>query len=270
MSQQSDGKSRSAMFMSRINRMLVDSGDHNLIHQYETSRKLTDEKPDRGNDVIELWLTQIITKIVGMQGVDHAQKAEWINIICMTAKTALDQHETFNSLGEDPRTMLIKVSKHIVTSGTINQWGIQLLANSCRQILQEMRAKDFVAFSFPDKQTPVSVVIQRSDGQSPAERVKELEEAIRKHRDTEGEDRCWKTDDELYKVLPEGKNNADTRIEEPLVMLNKCIRYIKCHTDPNNNNYRSHVDEIKQLREVIQTLKMENDRLKKFHEADPF
>lgn len=35
------------------------------------------------------------------------------------------------------------------------------------------------------------------------QRIQNLEEAIRKHRDAKGHDRCWLNDKELYKVLPE-------------------------------------------------------------------
>jgi hypothetical protein len=57
-----------------------------------------------------------------------------------------------------------------------------------------------------------------------AERIDELEAAIRKHRDEHGDDRCWQDDCELYNILPEGYDPP--KMDEP-VMLENCKRYIE-------------------------------------------
>lgn len=57
------------------------------------------------------------------------------------------------------------------------------------------------------------------------ERIDQLEEAIRRHRDERGDDRCHADDGRLYSVLPEG----DTRPErETLVTIENCQKYIEC------------------------------------------
>lgn len=56
-------------------------------------------------------------------------------------------------------------------------------------------------------------------------RVKELEEAIRKHRDQKSDDRCWMDDQELYKVLKDG-NLGDNRVGDKSQMLKNCERYL--------------------------------------------
>lgn len=70
--------------------------------------------------------------------------------------------------------------------------------------------------------------------------------AIRKHRDQRGDDRCWLDDEELYNILPEGKNDADTRLNEPEVMLEHCKKYIECRHNPDQK-YISPQREIEKL-----------------------
>lgn len=269
MSKSLTSKHRSDIFSSQVNRMIMSAGDETLAANYMDVKKIWEERPDARDDVIEIWLTQIITKIVGMGAIEARRKAEWISTICMLAKHTFDQQETMNGLGLNARTMLIEISKHICTSGSINSWGIQLLANSCRAVLREASVKHYVAFTFPDKEAPISIVLQKVGESTPQDRVKTLEEAIRAHRDTEGEDRCHLIDDALYAVLPEGKGDADTRMESPTVTLGKCIRYISCHLSPTND-YRSHMDEIRELREQVESVKQENTRLKKLLEEAPW
>jgi hypothetical protein len=56
-------------------------------------------------------------------------------------------------------------------------------------------------------------------------RLMALEAAVRKHRDTRGDDRCHADDGELYAALPEG----DTRpARETAVTLENCARYVEC------------------------------------------
>lgn len=61
------------------------------------------------------------------------------------------------------------------------------------------------------------------------ERIAYYENAIRKHRDSwlAGDDKCWKDNEELYKILPEGYSPP---IRDTTVELNLCEKYIKsCH-----------------------------------------
>ena len=55
--------------------------------------------------------------------------------------------------------------------------------------------------------------------------ISNLREAIRKHRDQKGHDRCRLDDDELYAVLPEGKANADTTLPPRDKFLDGCGAY---------------------------------------------
>lgn len=60
-------------------------------------------------------------------------------------------------------------------------------------------------------------------------RIEELEAAVRRHRDSwlSGDDRCWRDNEELYKVLPEGFTPL---ARDSLVELENCVRYTKsCH-----------------------------------------
>ena len=61
------------------------------------------------------------------------------------------------------------------------------------------------------------------------ERIAEVENAIRKHRDFRGDDRCYEDDAELYGVLPEGFSppSCDTEID-----LNQCAKYKACRQNP--------------------------------------
>lgn len=65
----------------------------------------------------------------------------------------------------------------------------------------------------------------------PKTRVEELEDAIRKHRDQKGDDRCWMDDQELYAVLRDGVV-ADQRLPPEKEMLENCKRYIKLRRHP--------------------------------------
>jgi hypothetical protein len=54
--------------------------------------------------------------------------------------------------------------------------------------------------------------------------------AIRAHRDTRGDDRCWRDDEALYKLLPEGYTppDMDTNVE-----LSRCKEYILSRHNPS-------------------------------------
>jgi hypothetical protein len=78
-------------------------------------------------------------------------------------------------------------------------------------------------------------------------RILELENAIRKHRDQRGDDRCWMDDNDLYSVLPEGKDNHDTRLPPADVMLENCKRFIRCRHNPSEEPYMSDLERIGRL-----------------------
>jgi hypothetical protein len=79
------------------------------------------------------------------------------------------------------------------------------------------------------------------------ERIRELEAAIRLHRDQKGDDRCWIDDLSLYSVLPEGCANADLRLHTPEEMLANCKRFIASR-QPDTEAYVSPQREIESLR----------------------
>ena len=58
-------------------------------------------------------------------------------------------------------------------------------------------------------------------------RIKELEDAIRKHRDARGHDRCWENDLELYAHLKDKKLPV---LELPPhdEFISKCEEYYEC------------------------------------------
>lgn len=66
-------------------------------------------------------------------------------------------------------------------------------------------------------------------------RVKELEVAIRLHRDQKGDDRCWMDDANLYMILPEGYSppTMDTAVE-----LYNCEKFIASRRDPLTKYWR--------------------------------
>jgi hypothetical protein len=55
------------------------------------------------------------------------------------------------------------------------------------------------------------------------------ENAIRKHRDQKGDDRCYEDDYELYKSLPEGYIPPISAVG---IDLNLCAKYQQCRQDP--------------------------------------
>ena len=56
-----------------------------------------------------------------------------------------------------------------------------------------------------------------------------LQNAIRKHRDQRGDDRCWMDDEELYAVLPEGYTPPE---RDGAVELKNCERFIASRQNP--------------------------------------
>ncbi len=56
-------------------------------------------------------------------------------------------------------------------------------------------------------------------------RVRQLEDAIRNHRNQHGDDKCFLDDQELYKVLGDG-NLGDATVGDKAAMLENCKRFI--------------------------------------------
>lgn len=80
--------------------------------------------------------------------------------------------------------------------------------------------------------------------------LERLREGIRAHRDTKGDNRCWRDDETLYDLLPERFTPTanDTYIE-----LANCIRYIESRQNPNTV-YKSPQDEIDRLNTEVKRL----------------
>jgi hypothetical protein len=67
------------------------------------------------------------------------------------------------------------------------------------------------------------------------DRNEELEKAIRVHRDARGDDRCFKDDDLLYGVLPEGRVQLkEFTPEEKDILMARCSRYWDTRQYPCN------------------------------------
>jgi hypothetical protein len=71
--------------------------------------------------------------------------------------------------------------------------------------------------------------------------------AIRKHRDQRGDDRCWRDDEELYRVLPEGYTPP---ARDSAVELENCKRFIACRQSPSTE-YVSPEREIERLKVAL-------------------
>lgn len=90
----------------------------------------------------------------------------------------------------------------------------------------------------------VDIKTQRMVIASQLGRIRQLEAAIRHHRDQRGDDRCWMDDEALYSFLPEGfiPPERDTAVE-----LENCKRFIACRQNPATV-YVSPEREIERLR----------------------
>lgn len=91
-----------------------------------------------------------------------------------------------------------------------------------------------------------------------AARIEVLEAAIRAHRDVRGDDRCWRDDEALYGVLPEGYTppERDTAVE-----LENCKRYIASRQHPQTS-YVSPDVTIAMLRDDVAQAQAENQKLR--------
>ena len=88
------------------------------------------------------------------------------------------------------------------------------------------------------------------------QRVKELEDAIRKHRDQKYDDRCWMDDLELYKVLGEEIPVGQNQLDSPCEMMANCVKFISSRHNPALE-YRSPNREIERLENEIKELKLQ-------------
>src|SRR5574337_22320 len=71
---------------------------------------------------------------------------------------------------------------------------------------------------------------------SMTKKVQDLRDAIRRHRDEKGHDRCWLDDLELYKSLPEGLKDVDLTLPSRDEFITNCERYHAHRQDPTNPN----------------------------------
>jgi hypothetical protein len=60
-------------------------------------------------------------------------------------------------------------------------------------------------------------------------RLRRAEHGIRAHRDARGDDRCWRDDEELYKLLPEG---YEAPAFDSCVELDRCWQFIHSRHNP--------------------------------------
>lgn len=97
-------------------------------------------------------------------------------------------------------------------------------------------------------------------------RVKELEEGIREHRDSRGDDRCYRNNHKLYALLPEGYAAADLRTCEPFEMIQNCMAFIISERNPTRP-YVSPQREIERLEKLLLEVQNENDRLRQLYDA---
>lgn len=93
--------------------------------------------------------------------------------------------------------------------------------------------------------------------------IRRLQEAIRKHRDYRGDDRCWQDDEDLYRVLPEDFTPParDCRVE-----LAMCEKYIASRRNPATEYVSSQrrIEELEleigKLQRHVEDLEIQNDR----------
>lgn len=111
-----------------------------------------------------------------------------------------------------------------------------------------------------DGNCPVGFTVRRESAGAagePAAIATKLLQAIRKHRDQRGDDRCWMDDEELYAALPEGYTPP---ARDTAVMLKHCERFIVCRENPKTE-YVSPEREIERLKGVIDSLKRTVDKM---------
>lgn len=82
--------------------------------------------------------------------------------------------------------------------------------------------------------------------------VERLQDAIRKHRDFQGDNRCWMDDEELYKVLPEGYTPPEREVE---IELKNCETYLTCRRNPATE----YTSPQRRIEELEQSLALQNE-----------
>lgn len=90
--------------------------------------------------------------------------------------------------------------------------------------------------------------------------LQQMLDAIRKHRDYRGDDRCWRDDEELYGRMPEGY--IPQKIESSVELTN-CQKFIECRKNPMTL-YVSPERMIEQLRTQNERLISEQRSEKQF------
>lgn len=82
-------------------------------------------------------------------------------------------------------------------------------------------------------------------------KLQALRDAVRRHRDQRGDDRCWLDDEELYRHLPEGYDppKRDTAVE-----LDNCRKYLASRQNPKTE-YDSPQRRIEELEKALEALK---------------
>jgi len=87
-------------------------------------------------------------------------------------------------------------------------------------------------------------------------RIEALEDAIRKHRDSwlNGDDKCWKDNEVLYELLPEGFTPPE---RDELCELANCQKYIRSCHHPEVN----YVSPQRWIEVLETTIKRQDDRI---------
>jgi len=113
-----------------------------------------------------------------------------------------------------------------------------------RESVGELGATDCSTPLFMRVRNIIEVVEQLGD------RLEKIETAVRLHRDTRGDDRCWRDDETLYKILPEGYNPPDV---DTCVELERCRQYIRSRHHPEIV-YVSPQRRIEELESIIKSI----------------
>lgn len=94
-------------------------------------------------------------------------------------------------------------------------------------------------------------------------KLHKIQEAIRKHRDSwlSGDDKCWRDNEELYKLLPEGYTPPE---RDTFCELKNCIRYVESCHDPRVT-YTSPQRRIEELEAELKDAKKTINSLRHRH-----
>ena len=89
-----------------------------------------------------------------------------------------------------------------------------------------------------------------------ASKVQGLRDAIRKHRDERGHDRCWLDDQALYQALPEA-TPGDLALPPKDEFIANCHRYWEHRQDPSVAFIRQ--DQVDKAREAAKRIEIANE-----------